>query len=82
MVMPLRPPLNTMHIDMTICPDSIVLTMTMTMRYIERDVDADANITCDFGDGNFSRFRSRLPNTRPHAHGHIVSSIIVRYSLL
>ena len=35
---------------------------------------ADANITCDFGDGNISRFKSRLPNTRTH----IVSSIIIR----
>ena len=37
--------------------------------------NADANITCDFGDGDFNRFRSRLP------HGHIVSSIIVRYNM-
>ena len=37
--------------------------------------NADANITCDFGDGDISRFRSRLPHTRPD--GHIVSSIIV-----
>ena len=28
----------------------------------------DANITCDFGDGDISRFRSRLP----HTHGHIL----------
>ena len=34
--------------------------------------NADANITCDFGDGDISRSRSRLP------HGHIVTSIIVR----
>ena len=33
--------------------------------------NADANITCDFGDGDISRFRSRLPES----HGHIVSSI-------
>ena len=38
--------------------------------------NADANITCDFGDGDISRFRSRLPHTR--THDHIVSSIIVR----
>ena len=38
--------------------------------------NADENITCDFGDGDISRFRSRLP------HGHTVSSIIVRFSLL
>ena len=38
--------------------------------------NADANITCDFGDGDISRFRSRLPHTRPASH--IVSSIIVR----
>ena len=37
--------------------------------------NANANITCDFGD--ISRFRSRLPHTC--THGHIVSSIIVRY---
>ena len=36
--------------------------------------NADANIKCDFGDGDISRFRSRLP----HTHGHIVGSIIVR----
>ena len=34
--------------------------------------NADANITCDFGDGDISRSRSRLP------HGHTVSLIIVR----
>ena len=33
--------------------------------------NADANITCDFGDGDISRSRSRLP------HGHTVSSVIV-----
>ena len=33
-------------------------------------------MTCDFGDGDISRSRSRLPHTRPHSH--IVSSIIVR----
>ena len=38
--------------------------------------NADTNITCDFGDGDISHFRSRLPNTC--THGHIVSSIIVR----
>ena len=26
--------------------------------------NADANITCDFGDGDISRSRSRLPHTR------------------
>ena len=35
--------------------------------------NADANITCDFGDGDISRRRSRLPAS------HIVSSIIVRF---
>ena len=42
--------------------------------------NADANITCDFGDGNISCFLSRLPHTRSHGHthGHVVSSIIVR----
>ena len=34
--------------------------------------NADANITCNFGDGDISRFRSRLP------HSHVISSIIVR----
>ena len=38
--------------------------------------NADENITCDFGYGDISRFRSRLPHTRKH--GHIVSSIKVR----
>ena len=37
--------------------------------------NADANITCDFGDGDISRSRRRLPRTR--THGHTVSSIIV-----
>ena len=27
-------------------------------------VNADANIACYFGDGDISRFRSRLPHTR------------------
>ena len=35
--------------------------------------NAAANITCDFGVGDITRFRSRL------LHGHIVSSIIVRF---
>ena len=34
--------------------------------------NADSNITCDFGDGDISRSRSRLPHT------HTVSSIVVR----
>ena len=34
--------------------------------------NADANITCDFGDGDISRSRSQLPAS------DIVSSIIVR----
>ena len=37
--------------------------------------NADANITCDFGDGDISCSRGRLP----HTHSHIVSSIIVRF---
>ena len=43
--------------------------------------NADANITCDFGDGDISHFRSQLPHTRTHDHAasHIVSSIIVRW---
>ena len=32
--------------------------------------NADANITCDFGDGDISRFRIRLPHTRPHTRQH------------
>ena len=36
--------------------------------------NAAANITCDFGDGDISGFRLGC-----HTHGHIVSSIIVRY---
>ena len=39
--------------------------------------NADANITCDFVDGDISRSSSRLPHTR--TDGHIVSSIIVRF---
>ena len=41
--------------------------------------NADANITCDFGDGDISRSRSRLPHTR--THGHTISSIIVRFHI-
>ena len=37
---------------------------------------ADAEITCDFGDGDISRSRSRLPQT--HTATHTASSIIVR----
>ena len=37
--------------------------------------NADANITCDFGDGDISRSRSRFTHTR------IARSIIVRYVL-
>ena len=36
--------------------------------------NADANIACDFGDGDISRSRSRFTDT------HIASSIIDRYS--
>ena len=36
--------------------------------------NADANITCEFGDGDISRSRSRLPHT--HTASHTVSSII------
>ena len=47
---------------------------------------ADTNITCDFGDGDISRYRSRFPHTHTHTHththgqagSHIASSIIVR----
>ena len=35
--------------------------------------NADANITCDFGDGDISRYRSRFP------HIMFVNSIIVRW---
>ena len=38
--------------------------------------NADSNITCDFGDGDISRCRSRLPAS--HIASHIASSIIVR----
>ena len=38
--------------------------------------NADANITCDFGDGDISRSRSRLTHTRT------ASSIIVRFPML
>ena len=30
--------------------------------------NADANITCDFGDGDISRSRSRFTHTRTHTH--------------
>ena len=32
--------------------------------------NADANITCDFGDGDTSRSRSRLPHTHTANHTH------------
>ena len=32
--------------------------------------NADANITCDFGDGDISRCRSRLPHTCTHTRTH------------
>ena len=35
--------------------------------------NADANITCDFGDGDINRYRSRLPQLATY----IVSSIIL-----
>ena len=41
--------------------------------------NADANITCHFGDGDISSFGSRL--THRSTHGHIVSSITVRCTL-
>ena len=47
-----------------------------TMKKSRIHENADANITCDFGDGDISRSRSRLPHTR--TDGHIVSSIIDR----
>ena len=31
--------------------------------------NADANITCYFGDGDISRSRSRFTHTRKHTHG-------------
>ena len=42
--------------------------------------NADANITCDFGDGDISRYRSRLPHTTPD--GQAVSSILVRCTIV
>ena len=42
--------------------------------------NADANITYDFGDGDISRSRSRLPHS--YIHTYIVSSIILRLSCL
>ena len=32
--------------------------------------NADANITCDFGDGDISRSRSRFPHTHTVTHTH------------
>ena len=40
--------------------------------------DADASITCDFGDGDISRSRSRFTHTHGQAVRRIASSIIVR----
>ena len=42
--------------------------------------NADANITCEFGD--ISRFRSRLPHTDRQTASHIVSSIIVKLTTM
>ena len=45
--------------------------------------NADANITCDFGDGDISRSMSFLSNTcDTYIHTHIASSIIGRWFLL
>ena len=45
--------------------------------------NADANITCDFGDGDISRFRSRLPATLlarfREQRMQIVTEIIINY---
>ena len=42
--------------------------------------NANANISCDFGNGDISRSGSRLPHTLTDSH--IVSSIIVRYGAI
>ena len=43
--------------------------------------NADANITCDFGDGDISRYRSRFTHTggQRRTHTRIATSIIVRF---
>ena len=42
--------------------------------------NACANITCDFGDGDINRSRSRLPHRPTPVHTYIVTSIIIRLS--
>ena len=45
------------------------IVKTMTAKNTKKSPihdNAAANITCDFGDGDISNFRSRLPHTRPH----------------
>ncbi len=53
--------------------------------------NADANITCDFGDGDISRFRSFLSNTcttgangrtNPHSHVDFLNLIIDLVALI
>ena len=42
---------------------------TMNAKHTEKSPiheNADANITCDFGDGDISRYRSRFPYGQPH----------------
>ena len=41
--------------------------------------NADANITCDFGDGDISRSRSRFTHVHGQADSRIASSIMVRF---
>ena len=60
------------------CETSKIAFVAICVRssYKMPGLNADANITCDFGDGDISHSRSRLPHT--HTDSHIVSSIIVR----
>ena len=53
------------------------IVKTMNAKNMKKSLNhekVDANITCDFGDSDISRFRIRLPQS----HTHIVSSIISR----
>ena len=43
--------------------------------------NADVNITCDFGDGDINRFRSRLPHTYIHRYLDYIKIICAIYPL-
>ena len=60
------------YIQQSGCVHSVKTMNAKNMKKSPIHENADANITCDFGDGDISRYRSRLP------YGHIISSICIR----